>query len=66
MECQFKYENNQIWNMITDTFCYLPIAALLNKKSFAIHGGITPELQSIEQLNTLDSFLNRISGANFR
>ena len=30
MECQFKYEDNEIWNFITNTFNYLPIAALLN------------------------------------
>ena len=45
MECQFKYENNEIWNIITDTFNYLPIAALLNNQDLCIHGGLTPSLE---------------------
>lgn len=45
MECKFKYENFDVWNLITDTFCYLPISAILNNDNLLIHGGLTPELE---------------------
>ena len=39
-----------------DVFDNLPISALINGKFLALHGGISPELKSIKDLNKVDRF----------
>ncbi|AEA38780.1 serine/threonine protein phosphatase type 1 alpha (nucleomorph) [Cryptomonas paramecium] len=51
-ECKKKYRL-EIWKMFCDVFNYLPIAAVVNKKIFCVHGGISPSLTSFNQLKTI-------------
>lgn len=39
------------WQEVCETLCSMPFAAVVNHKLFCIHGGISPELTSIEQIN---------------
>ena len=41
----------EVYDLFMDAFDALPIAALIAKKYLAMHGGISPELQKIEQIN---------------
>ena len=43
--------DNEVYEMFMDVFDLLPIAAYVSKKYLAVHGGISPELEKIEQIN---------------
>jgi serine/threonine-protein phosphatase PP1 catalytic subunit len=51
-ECRRRF-NTKIWKIFCETFNYLPIAALIDKKIFCTHGGISPEFFSFEQLKII-------------
>ena len=36
--------------MFTDMFNYMPVAALIDDKIFCVHGGISPDLHSLEEI----------------
>lgn len=38
------------WKTFTDCFNCLPIAAIIDEKIFTMHGGLSPDLQSMEQI----------------
>lgn len=39
-----------------DLFDTIPISAIINKRFIAFHGGISPELKTIKDLNKIDRF----------
>lgn len=39
-----------MWKTFTDCFNCLPIAAIIDEKIFTMHGGLSPDLQSMEQI----------------
>jgi len=41
----------EVYDLFMDVFDALPISALVAKKYLAMHGGISPELLKIEQIN---------------
>ena len=48
-ECRKRY-NVKLWKNFTDMFNWLPIAALIDDKILCVHGGLSPDLENIEQL----------------
>lgn len=60
-ECLEKYgdkDKHQIWHLFINIFNHMPLAALINKRVLAIHGGISPYIKSlkdIEQVNFIIS-----------
>lgn len=54
-ECEYKYDQT-IYSAFMDVFDSLPICAILNGKFLAVHGGISPDLKTIKQLNEIDRF----------
>ncbi|KCV69701.1 serine/threonine-protein phosphatase PP1 [Fonticula alba] len=48
-ECKRRY-SIKLWKTFTDCFNTLPIAAIVGDKIFAMHGGLSPDLQSMEQI----------------
>uniref|UniRef100_A0A8B9Y0E8 Serine/threonine-protein phosphatase n=1 Tax=Bos mutus grunniens TaxID=30521 RepID=A0A8B9Y0E8_BOSMU len=48
-ECKRRY-NIKLWKTFTDCFNCLPIAAIVDEKIFCCHGGLSPDLQSMEQI----------------
>lgn len=54
-ECLRKYNGNPtIWNTFTDTFDFFPICALIEGKIFSLHGGLSPNIETLEEINKLD------------
>ena len=53
-ECVRKYGNADVWKAFTDLFDYLPITALIEDHIFALHGGLSPSLETLDQVRNLD------------
>lgn len=43
----------KLWKTFTDCFNCLPIAAIIDEKIFCCHGGLSPDLQSMEQIRRI-------------
>ncbi|TPX36453.1 hypothetical protein SeMB42_g07069 [Synchytrium endobioticum] len=48
-ECKRRY-NIKLWKTFTDCFNCLPIAAIIDEKIFTMHGGLSPDLQNMDQI----------------
>lgn len=51
-ECKRRY-NVKLWRTFTDCFNCLPLAAVVDEKIFCVHGGLSPEHQSMEQVRKI-------------
>ena len=51
-ECKKRY-NIKLWKNFVDLFNWLPIAASIDDKIFIVHGGLSPELKLVENLNKI-------------
>lgn len=46
----------EVYDLFMEVFDALPVSALIAKKYLAMHGGISPDLQKLEQINDLNRF----------
>lgn len=53
-EVKKKYGNTNPWTYFVDLFDYLPIGAVIDGKILCIHGGCSPEIQTIDQIRAID------------
>ncbi|THU52514.1 hypothetical protein C4D60_Mb10t04780 [Musa balbisiana] len=51
-ECKRRY-NVCLWKVFTDCFNCLPVAALIDEKILCMHGGLSPELKSLNQIRNI-------------
>jgi serine/threonine-protein phosphatase PP1 catalytic subunit len=51
-ECQ-KKANLLIWKAFNQVFSYLPVAAIVEKKIFCVHGGLSPKLGDVRLINQI-------------
>ncbi|KAI0317847.1 Metallo-dependent phosphatase [Amylostereum chailletii] len=54
-ECLHKYSQT-VYEACIESFCALPLAGLLDSKFFCVHGGISPELNTISDIDRLNRF----------
>jgi serine/threonine-protein phosphatase 6 catalytic subunit len=53
-ECQRKYGNSNPWKYCTDLFDYLPLGAIVEGKVLCIHGGLSPDVKTLDQIRVID------------
>ena len=49
-ECLYKYDQ-EIYDMIMEMFDCMSLAAIVNKKFFVVHGGVSPDLLELQSIN---------------
>jgi len=53
-ECMKKYASANVWTFFTDLFDYLPLTGLVEKQIFCLHGGLSPAVESLDQIRAMD------------
>ncbi|KAJ3697769.1 hypothetical protein LUZ61_001474 [Rhynchospora tenuis] len=52
-ECKRRY-NVRIWKVFIECFNCLPVAALIDEKILCMHGGLSPDLKSLDQIRRIE------------
>ena len=54
-ECTLKY-GNEVYEAIMESFDTLPISCIVNDKFVAIHGGLSPEIANVSDIEHINRF----------
>ena len=52
-ECQTKYGNASVWKSCCQVFDFLALAAIVDGKVLCVHGGLSPEIRTIDQVRVV-------------
>ncbi|KAF4687712.1 serine threonine-protein phosphatase [Perkinsus olseni] len=55
-ECLRKYNTANVWKMLTDLFDYLPLTALVENSIFSMHGGLSPSIDTLDDVLCVISY----------
>jgi len=53
-ECLRMFRSAQVWQAFTDTFDYLPLTALVEQQILCMHGGLSPSVETIHDIQELE------------
>lgn len=53
-ECQRKYGNANAWRYCTDVFDYLTLSAIIDGRVLCVHGGLSPDIRTIDQIRVIE------------
>lgn len=53
-ECQRKYGNANAWRYCTEVFDFLTLSALIDGRILCVHGGLSPDLRTLDQVRVID------------
>ena len=60
-----KYGSANVWTQFTNLFDYLPLSAIVADRMFTPHGGLSPSVQTIDEINAL-SRVQEVTPVPFR
>jgi diadenosine tetraphosphatase ApaH/serine/threonine PP2A family protein phosphatase len=52
-EAQTRYDHTGVWTLCNDVFDLLPMAAIVDGRVFAVHGGLSPFAMTIEAIGNI-------------
>ncbi|KAI8809335.1 Metallo-dependent phosphatase-like protein [Cladochytrium replicatum] len=52
-ECQTKYGNMNVWKYCCSVFDYLTLAAIVDGRVLCVHGGLSPDVRTLDQIRTI-------------
>jgi len=52
-ECQAKYGNASVWKACCQVFDFLVLAAIVDGTVLCVHGGLSPEIRTIDQIRVV-------------
>ncbi|OAA70357.1 serine/threonine-protein phosphatase ppe1 [Cordyceps fumosorosea ARSEF 2679] len=52
-ECQKKYGNASVWKACCHVFDFLVLAAIVDGEVLCVHGGLSPEIRTIDQIRVV-------------
>lgn len=55
-ECLRKYSSPNVWKAFVGAFDYLPLTALIENQIFCQHGGLSPTIDSLDNVRELQRF----------
>ncbi|WFD35739.1 protein-serine/threonine phosphatase [Malassezia cuniculi] len=53
-ECSRKYGNMNVWRYCCDVFDYLSLGAVIDGRVFCVHGGLSPNIITLDQIRSID------------
>ncbi|CDS05901.1 Putative Serine/threonine-protein phosphatase [Lichtheimia ramosa] len=53
-ECIRKYGSANVWRYCCEIFDYLSLAAIVDDKILCVHGGLSPSINTLDQIRTID------------
>lgn len=53
-ECIRKYGSLNVWRACTDVFDYLTLAAVVDDRVFCVHGGLSPNIRDMKDIEAID------------
>lgn len=57
-ECESRYGNEAkiVFTKVNEVLCAIPLCAIVNKKIFCVHGGISPYLNKLSDIDEINRF----------
>jgi serine/threonine-protein phosphatase PP1-1 len=52
-ECMQKYGNPGVWKAACQVFDFLPLSAIVDGKVLCVHGGLSPEIRTLDQIRVV-------------
>jgi len=53
-ECLRKYGSVNVWRYCTEIFDYLSLSAIIEDKIFCVHGGLSPQVTTLDQIRMIN------------